>query len=183
MKISILLTFICITLSLNYAHADDESTEPPQSVKSLGLSPQDIAIHLGIQIYKYSFRVPPNKSVNIILEDKLNNKKLIEFTPENRDEYLHNVKFSFMKEENALGNPFDSENDSLIYEINWDQYQTRSGSMANFMQGYKNQSKTIMADDFGYNFERKVSIIKFYGYPDNSEEEKFIAELYIVVDK
>ena len=174
---------IYITFSLNFAYADDESTEPPLSVKSLGLSTQDIAIHLGLQIYKYSLRIPPDNIVNIILEDKVNNRKLIEFTPDKRDEYLHNVKFSFKKEGNAIGNPFESGNEFLVYEINWDQYQTRSGSLTNFMYGYKNQSTSIMADDFGHNFEDKVSIIKFYAYPENSEEEKYIAELYIIIEK
>ena len=174
---------MCATLAMHPAYANDGLVEPPPSIKSVELNTQDIAVYLGLKIYKYSLRVSPNYVVKIILDDKINNKRLIEFAPDTRNKYLHSIKFSFKTDGSELGNPFDHKNKFLTYEINWDQYQTRSGSLLNFMYGYKKQSLSIMADDFGNNFEQKRSIIKFYAYPDNSEEEKFIAELYIHVQK
>ena len=176
MRHFILFTIIFVILSFQTSRADDEFVEPPPAIKQIELNTQDISIHLGLKIYKYLLRVPSNSSVKIILENKKNNKNLIEFLPEILDGFEYSLKFSFSREDDLQGNPFSHENKFLVYEINWNQYQTRSGSMRNFLYGYKNQSSTIFANNFGGNFDKKISIIKFYGRQEDETDETYIAD-------
>lgn len=178
---TICLILITILVFPFVGKATDEFKWPEAAIKEDTVNAEDIAVHLGLNIYKYLLQLPPNHSVKIVLVDKLANKPIIEFSPTILEGFIYSVKFSFKRSDNVLGSAFAGDNETLNYQINWNKYQTNSGTIKNFMFGYKNQSSIIYSNNFGNNIQNKTSIIKFFGTPEETIEELFIAELYVEI--